>query len=340
MSVDSHKPKETQEQQPAGAAALPDEMPVAGNGPNGPDEPANEDSDSLQTVAQEETARDCGEPRRRALAFPDLRPYLVDKGGHKAVARGTVIIARWVHGVAAGKSSPAGRPAGKDKPTEPAPGDRKRQGERITADVVLATVFVSGCVTLTAARYLHSVIIFVAVVFLPAAYLVGAWSAEAAGGEAKHRPAPPAPDSARAQDQDNVVDPPDRRGEMGHTDRGEPRAEYHAGAFSEPTEEERQVALYEWVRDMIGKRNGVHLRTLLDDLNREREREGLGEASMAELRAFLEGRGIPVQDQLKVGKHNRSGVRRTDLPEGFTPLLGPDGHAVRLLPRLPPSDLQ
>ncbi|WP_037905490.1 hypothetical protein [Actinacidiphila yeochonensis] len=340
MTINLHKPKDIREQQPAADPDLPDEVPAAGYEPNGPDEPAEEVGDSPQDEGQEEPSAEVGEPRRRALAFPDLRPYLVVRGGRKAVVRGTVIIVRWAHGLTAGQSAPAGKPAEKDKPAEPAAGGRKRQGERVTADVVLATVFVGGCVALTAARYLLYVIIFVVVVFLPAAYLVGAWAAEAAGGEANNRPSPPASDAARALDQDNVAEPPDRRGEMGHTDRGEPRAEDGADAFSEPTEEERQVALYEWVRGMIGKRNGVHLRTLLDDLNHEREREGLGEVSMADLRAFLEGRGIPVQDQLKVGKHNRSGVRRTDLPEGFTPLLGPDGHAVRLLPRLPPSDLR
>ncbi|MFJ3182521.1 hypothetical protein ACIPJN_29600 [Streptomyces sp. NPDC086796] len=337
MTINLHKPEETEEPQ----TSTPAPAPHDGNEPAGTDGPADETGASTECGdAEEDPAADCAPPRHRALTFPDLRPYLVVRGGRKAVVRGTVIIVRWAQGVASGRPSPAGRTAEKDKPAEPTAGARKGQKERVTADVVLAMIFVGACVALTAARYLLYVIIFVVIVFLPAAYLVGAWAAESAGGENGRRPGPPAQEPARAPDSDNVVDPPETGGERGHNDRDEPRAEDDADAFPEPTEEERQIALYEWVRGMIGKRNGVHLRTLLDDLNRERERVGLGEASMADLRAFLEGRGIPVQDQLKVGKHNRSGVKRTDLPEGFTPLLGPDGHAVRLLPRLPPSDLQ
>ncbi|MFE1189982.1 hypothetical protein [[Kitasatospora] papulosa] len=336
MTINLHKPKE-----PRTSPAAPVPYDAPGSEPGGTDGSTDETGESTDCEdAEDEAAAECATPRRRALAFPDLRPYLVVGGGRKAVVRGAVIIVRWTHGVASGRPSPAGQAAEKDKPAEATAVARKGQKERVTADVVLAMIFVGACVALTAARYLLYVAIFVVIVFVPTAYLVGAWAAESAGGEAGRRSGRPAPDPARASDADDVVDRTETGGETGHNGPGESRAEDTAGALREPTEEERQIALYEWVRGMIGKRNGVHLSTLLDDLNKERERVRLGKASMADLRALLEGRGIPVQDQLKVGKYNRSGVKRTALPESFTPLLGPDGHAVRLLPRLPPSDLQ
>ncbi|WP_217231339.1 hypothetical protein [Streptomyces anulatus] len=338
MTINLHKPEEPQTS--AAAPARQNIAPRAGNAPADIDGSAEETIDAPEGDAEASSASPSGVPRRRALAFPDLRPYLVVKGGGKAVARGTVIIVRWTIGASSGRPSPPGRPAEKDKPTGQATAVRKGQKERVSVDVVLAMVFVSACVALTAARYLFYAIGFVVTVFLPAAYLLGAWAEEGTRGEDGRRPGPPKPDAARTPDPDNVVDPPESREATGQNDRDAQRAEDSADAAPEPTEEERQVALYEWVRGMIGKRNGVHVRTLLDDLNRERERVGLGEASMADLRAFLEGRGIPVQDQVKVGKHNRSGVKRADVPESFTPLPGPDGHAVRLLPRLPPPDLQ
>ncbi|MEV7157124.1 hypothetical protein AB0N77_21245 [Streptomyces misionensis] len=365
MTINLHKSEAAKEQTPSAPADAPGDEAAAACAPTrtcciADDVGDGPDPHDPQVVGDAEESE---ELVGRALAFPDLRPYVVVKGGRKALVRGTVVIIRWAYGVSTGRPARA-RPASGDKAAEAGSGDRKREeGERITADVVLATVFVGGCAALTAARYIPYLLIFVMFVFLPAAYLVGAWTAENDGGEAEGRTAPPGDGAEGAPDADMLGDTPVPQGELGSKGCDKPQAEDKSALAREPTEAEQQIALYEWVRGMIGKKNGVHLRTLLDDLNHPRmqegpeapmaglralvldelnrqcDREGLEAVSLADLRALLEARGIPVHDQVKVNRHNRSGVKRTDLPEGVTPLLGPDGHAVRLLPRLPPSDL-
>ncbi|MEY9839538.1 hypothetical protein [Streptacidiphilus sp. EB103A] len=259
-------------------------------------------------------------PRQRAFALPDLRPYLVVRGGHKAVHRGTVILVRKAMTLrAARKSAPTADGQGAEKPTTPA----AKKAERVTADVVVATAAV-GCIALVAAvRYIVDLLVVVLVILVPlvpVAYFVGL-----AAEERQRRLSDDGESTALEWDlgDTELEDPWDDDGDGDGTLPGGRR-----------TKEERQIALFEWVHAMIGKRNGVHLRELLEDLH---TRPGRQAVTMADLRERLVSSGIDVSRGVKVGGVNRPGVRRVDVPQDFTPLSDPGGHAVRLLPRQPPS---
>jgi len=84
----------------------------------------------------------------------------------------------------------------------------------------------------------------------------------------------------------------------------------------EASDEEVYAATLAWLHQAIGDRNGVHLADLLANAHAHGM---LKELDVAAFRARLEGWGIAVRQQLKVGGRNRPGVRRADLPPAPSP---------------------
>jgi hypothetical protein len=74
----------------------------------------------------------------------------------------------------------------------------------------------------------------------------------------------------------------------------------------------------EWIRGQIGTGNGVHLSRLLAHAQAHGMHTDL---DVPAFRAALEQWGFPVRQQLKVGRRNRPGIHRDDLPQ--PPLPGP-----------------
>lgn len=82
--------------------------------------------------------------------------------------------------------------------------------------------------------------------------------------------------------------------------------------------------LVEFLREVLGKRNGVHLRDLLPQLSEV----GLNFFDPADLRAHLERNGIAVRTQLKVAGLNAAGIH-------WSALKGTTGADVRVRPPRP-----
>lgn len=86
--------------------------------------------------------------------------------------------------------------------------------------------------------------------------------------------------------------------------------------------DEQRTYLLGVVRGLIGDSNGVHLTELRDALvQRGNIPAGLRTAAV---RLTVERLGIPVRDQLKIGRANRPGIHRDDLP----PLTGGEDAAT------------
>lgn len=81
-------------------------------------------------------------------------------------------------------------------------------------------------------------------------------------------------------------------------------------------------AVLEWVDKGIADKNGVHLADLL---NNAHSHNLLTNLDLPAFRSALEGWGIPVRQQLKVGGRNRPGIHRDDLPPAPSPVGAPDG---------------
>lgn len=81
-------------------------------------------------------------------------------------------------------------------------------------------------------------------------------------------------------------------------------------------------ALLDWVDKSIGHKNGIHLADLLANAH---SHNLLNDLDLPAFRTALEGWGIPVRQQLKVGGRNRPGIHRDDLPTAPSPGGTPEG---------------
>ncbi|WP_130800134.1 hypothetical protein [Streptomyces otsuchiensis] len=95
------------------------------------------------------------------------------------------------------------------------------------------------------------------------------------------------------------------------------------------TPEDVSVQALRWVHQTIGDRPGMHLSELLSAGHSEGHFRDLPEGDVGGLRAALEGWGIPVESQLKVGGVNRAGIRRSKLPPIAAP-GAPTGSPTRV----------
>ncbi len=100
----------------------------------------------------------------------------------------------------------------------------------------------------------------------------------------------------------------------------EPQLEPEAEAEDPPMTSPQEVytATLEWIRGQIGTSNGVHLSRLLAHAQAHGMHTDL---DLTAFRTALEQCGFPVRQQLKVGRRNRPGIHRDDLPT--QPLSGP-----------------
>lgn len=80
-------------------------------------------------------------------------------------------------------------------------------------------------------------------------------------------------------------------------------------------------ATLEWVWDQIGEKNGVHLADLLAHAHTHGMHTTL---DVPTFRAALERHGFPIRQQLKVGRRNRPGIHRDDLPKTPSPDSSPE----------------
>lgn len=98
-------------------------------------------------------------------------------------------------------------------------------------------------------------------------------------------------------------------------------------AETEPAEhpksdpQEVYAATLEWIRGQIGERNGIHLSQLLAHAHTHGLHTDL---DVPAFRAVLEQWGFPVRQQLKVGRRNRPGIHRDDLPKPPLPATSPE----------------
>lgn len=106
-----------------------------------------------------------------------------------------------------------------------------------------------------------------------------------------------------------------------------------AGQRSPSSADDVRTATLEWVWQLIGDRQGVHLRDLLAHAQAHGMFEGL---EVSDLRAHLERWGIPVQKRVRVrGLGVTVGIHRDDLPAPFGP--SPEAAPVEAAqPRLHP----
>ncbi|MFJ4624249.1 hypothetical protein [Streptomyces sp. NPDC088812] len=96
----------------------------------------------------------------------------------------------------------------------------------------------------------------------------------------------------------------------------EPAQPLTEGAAGAPRGDVRDATLT-WIRQQIGDRQGVHLRTLLRHAQAHGMFEGM---EVTEFRSHLERWGIPVRDQQRVrGMGVTVGIRATDLDASVSP---------------------
>ena len=88
-------------------------------------------------------------------------------------------------------------------------------------------------------------------------------------------------------------------------------------------------ATLEWIREQTGDANGIHVSRLLAHA----QTHGLHtDLDVPAFRAVLESWGFPVRQQLKVGRRNRPGIHRDDLPRQPPPGPSPEEAAEAATP--------
>lgn len=117
-----------------------------------------------------------------------------------------------------------------------------------------------------------------------------------------------------------------------HAPDQEPEEQLAEGPGEQPGAAPEDVvdAVLDWVRNVIGTSNGIHLADLLAHAHAHGL---LTDLDISGFRTALEQHRIPVREQLKVSGRNRPGIHRDDLPK---PLPHEDGQeeAITDLPAI------